>query len=556
MAQLQAAPVLSTPDDHVLKHQADQDFPELVAPLSDEQLYISYEIERTILEIRQSKYKRVALQFPDNLLRDAPRVYERLRVETNASSSSEVARAQAPSEQDRSENDATQADDQTPVKFYILGDTSYAPCCVDEIAAEHINADVVVHYGRTCLSPTAKLPTIYVFTRQPISSLEAHVDAFGKTYVDRDERIILMADVMYQERLRALLKRLRENGYAQVFVAEIIHDPSSLIPNRTTPAESLDGPQGLRQWSVFHLSNPPDALLLTLSSRVKRLHILSVSASVDSSSAALEISSQRALNRRYGLLTAASSASVFGILINTLSIKNFRDVAEKIKSQIAAAGKKSYTIVVGKLNAAKVANFSEVDAWVVFGCWESSLVESRDFWKPLITPFELELALQPDDQRLWTGEWRSDFRAVLGVRRQAQGDLTGGDQPEQTTEDLSTSEVNEGPVTEPESAAPDFDLRRGRFVSQARPLQIPSESDAHTTGPGATQTLTIRVKGDIARVGGVVSPGAEFLRSKRTWQGLGSDLQFSYVESGTAIEEGRSGIARGYTHANAVEGRT
>lgn len=26
-------------------------------------------------------------------------------------------------------------------------------CCVDEVAAEHINADVVVHYGRACLSP-------------------------------------------------------------------------------------------------------------------------------------------------------------------------------------------------------------------------------------------------------------------------------------------------------------------------------------------------------------------------------------------------------------------
>jgi diphthamide biosynthesis enzyme Dph1/Dph2-like protein len=24
---------------------------------------------------------------------------------------------------------------------------------VDEVAAEHINADVVVHYGRACLSP-------------------------------------------------------------------------------------------------------------------------------------------------------------------------------------------------------------------------------------------------------------------------------------------------------------------------------------------------------------------------------------------------------------------
>jgi diphthamide biosynthesis enzyme Dph1/Dph2-like protein len=26
-------------------------------------------------------------------------------------------------------------------------------CCVDEVAAEHIKADALIHYGRACLSP-------------------------------------------------------------------------------------------------------------------------------------------------------------------------------------------------------------------------------------------------------------------------------------------------------------------------------------------------------------------------------------------------------------------
>ena len=36
--------------------------------------------------------------------------------------------------------------------FYILADTTYGSCCVDEVAAEHVGADLIVHYGRTCLS--------------------------------------------------------------------------------------------------------------------------------------------------------------------------------------------------------------------------------------------------------------------------------------------------------------------------------------------------------------------------------------------------------------------
>ena len=51
---------------------------------------------------------------------------------------------------------------------------------------------------------------------------------------------------------------------------------------------------------------------------------------------------------------------------------------------------------------------------------------------------------------------------------------------------------------------------------------------------------------------GAVSPAAEYLRSKRTWQGLGSDYEISYERdgdgriTGAAMEEGRGGVAKGY----------
>ena len=47
------------------------------------------------------------------------------------------------------------------------------------------------------------------------------------------------------------------------------------------------------------------------------------------------------------------------------------------------------------------------------------------------------------------------------------------------------------------------------------------------------------------------SPGAEYLRSQRTWVGLGSDFEIGYEkdgdEKGAVVEEGRGGVARGYT---------
>jgi diphthamide biosynthesis protein 2 len=81
-----------------------------------------YEIDRTVTRIQEGGYKRIALQFPDEFLADAAAVSNKLSEKTG---------------QD----------------IFILADTSYGSCCVDEVAAEHVSADLVVHYGRSCLSP-------------------------------------------------------------------------------------------------------------------------------------------------------------------------------------------------------------------------------------------------------------------------------------------------------------------------------------------------------------------------------------------------------------------
>lgn len=39
------------------------------------------------------------------------------------------------------------------VRFFVMADTTYGSCCVDEVGALHIDSQCVVHYGQTCLSP-------------------------------------------------------------------------------------------------------------------------------------------------------------------------------------------------------------------------------------------------------------------------------------------------------------------------------------------------------------------------------------------------------------------
>ena len=504
------------------------------------------------------------------MLPDAPRVFEALQQGLKAPTS-----RSRPSAPDRRTTDqvvdemidlqlSAQREELPKERLYILADTSYGACCVDEIAAEHVEADVVVHYGRACLSPTARLPVIYVFTEQALS-VEGVLAAFQETYPERAEKVVLMADVTYASHLPQIEERLRQKGYAYLFTTVIVHDPSSPLPNRTVPEEVSREPEKLKEWRLFHIAEPPQALLLTLSSRVADVQIYpTMQTDLSGPPRTLLASTSLALHRRYALLTSLNTVPIFGILINTLSVKNYLHMLEHVKAQILAAGKKSYTFVVGKVNAAKIANFSEVGGWVVIGCWESSLVEDKDFWKPVITPFELELALKGDSERVWTGEWRSDFQGILdgGLKINGGGErMQGGNGLANDVEDnFSGGELD----SEPESAPPEFDLRTGRYISHSRPMrghnseqQVGIGSKSGSVQP--SDALIKRAKGDLSVFGDKASPGAEFLRSKRTWKGLGSDFEIAYdegdVDPGTVIEEGRNGIARSYTLGDASEKR-
>ncbi|CAK7232414.1 Diphthamide biosynthesis protein 2 [Sporothrix bragantina] len=555
MVELKAAPVLSTPAENTF----DQ-----VEPVSidssprrtDAELRAVYEVARTAKEIRAGQRKCVALQFPDSMLGDSPRVVQLLRAELDATATTTTTAT----------TETTTADE----KVYILADTSYSACCVDEVAAEHADADVVVHYGRSCLSPTSRLPVIYVFTQHELD-VDDVVQSFAKelgTPVSDDatentQKLVIMADVTYQQHVAPVADRLRGLGYKNVLATKVVHRPLGSIPNRAIVgadgAEVDDETIDLHEYAVFHIAQPPKSLLLALAARVKSLYIYSTSE--DSAGELLAPRTMGLLGRRYAKVLTLATAGVIGILVNTLSVKNYLKAVDAIRKRIADAGKKSYLIVVGKLNPVKLANFAEIEGWVVVGCWESSLVEDdAGFYQPVVTPFELEMALMSDDERIWGHKWWGGLEALTNApEKEADGEATA----EESTTNGNTAEISD----DEDSEVPQFDLRTGRLVTTSRPMRNRGHNKTVTNGNGTTAgalpnatgngALSIRSKaGELATINGVISPGAEFLRSQRTWQGLGTEFDDEDVVASTAVEEGRSGIARGYTVGEDAQPRT
>ena len=119
----------------------------------------------------------------------------------------------------------------------------------------------------------------------------------------------------------------------------------------------------------------------------------------------------RRLMKRYYMIEKAKDAQIVGILAGTLGVGDYLAIIERLKKLVHLAGKKSYTFVVGKLNVAKLANFMEVDAYVLVSCPENTLIDSSEFYRPVVTPFEMEIAC--NQAREWTGDYHTDFQDLL-----------------------------------------------------------------------------------------------------------------------------------------------
>ncbi|KAG8235015.1 hypothetical protein J437_LFUL015678 [Ladona fulva] len=132
------------------------------------------------------------------------------------------------------------------------------------------------------------------------------------------------------------------------------------------------------------------------------------------------------LRRRLFLIEKVREANVIGVVVGTLAMEGYLDSAKQIMSLIRSSGRKCYLIAVGRPTPPKLANFLEIDVFVVIACPESArqLDLRGEYHKPIVTPYEVAAALatpsgDPDGENArrwekWGGlDYIPDFRELL-----------------------------------------------------------------------------------------------------------------------------------------------
>ncbi|KIM44325.1 hypothetical protein M413DRAFT_443332 [Hebeloma cylindrosporum] len=486
-----------------------------------------YEIERTAKELVKGGYQRIALQFPDELLHDSVPIFRRLKSRI-------------------SELDSTSTSE-----LYVLADTSYGSCCVDEVAAQHVNSDVVVHYGHACMTLTSRLPVIYVFGQKllnvqaGINELIRAFDAENPLGLNEDRKAILIKhDVVYTHLARAILATLREllsarNPSIPVFYNEIqtsstpVGTAASATPGVSTNVETTgvsETPGAHQEPSNVEIPLEHTTVFYIGEESLGLTNLLMTNASCDvytyspSKGTAVLASGRtnKLLMRRYAAVQKARDADVFGILVGTLGVASYLPLISHLRKLLARRRKKSYTISVGKLNPAKLANFLEVECFVLVACPENSLVAGeKDFLRPIVTPYELEIAMQVEQS--WTGRYVLDFgRLLADAKEEDQA------KPEQ-------DEGEEGDENDPDR--PVFSLITGTY-RQAKQYGG-TEREVATLVEGTSALVLRNQDGQVAKI---ESAAGQFLQ-QRTYRGLEMHIG---EDAPSVLEQGRSGIARGY----------
>lgn len=300
----------------------------------------NFELSKTIRHIKRHRPKRVALQFPDGLLKYAFKIKKIL---------SEYA------------------------EIVVLGDVVYGACCIDDAGAASLNCGLLVHYGHSCLIDVTLMETRVLYVFVDISFDIAHLVEVVKANF-RGRRTAVFGTIQYNAAVHAVKRAVDEwiagDASAQgteVFVPQARPLSPGEVLGCTAPrvhdAEcGIYVGDGRFHLESFMMQNPalvcykycPFTRRMTREEFVPRRRHTAVRGCV-------------------------------GIIQSALGRQGNPRIVDSLTRKVGPC----YVFVMRELCEKTLAHFAFIDVFVQVGCPRLSIDWDGSFSKPLLTPFDV-----------------------------------------------------------------------------------------------------------------------------------------------------------------------
>lgn len=109
---------------------------------------------------------------------------------------------------------------------------------------------------------------------------------------------------------------------------------------------------------------------------------------------------------RQEAIKKASTAKTFGLILGTLGRQGSTVVFDNLKTSLSESGRTYIMVLLSEIFPSKLAQFKDVDAWVQVACPRLSIDWGTAFDKPLLTPYEVSVALKMSE---WRKRYPMDF---------------------------------------------------------------------------------------------------------------------------------------------------
>lgn len=329
---------------------------------------------------------------------------------------------------------------------------------MDEVAAAHVKADCIIHYGRASLTPLSHIPAYYVFPAEDLDVDQVATTLLSHTFIsngaesiDADvasssQQFLIFLDQIYADHAEALHHELSKKAL-NLEIAKLM--PCSADPMGTRASTAAVLPQkkekekekeetdvdcaGGYTWKrrleskakIVWIGDFEAPSRLQLQMMYNSYDWLSYDPAQGHADEGLDVETKRTLKRRYYNIEKAKNAKIVGILMGTLGAGGYKEVLRSVRHAAQVAGKKTYTLLMGKPNPAKLANFPEIDVFVLISDPQAQILNDKEYLAPIITPHEALIAF--NDATWDPSSYRLDFGGLIHSEMSADSEETVSD---------------------------------------------------------------------------------------------------------------------------------
>ncbi|CBY19002.1 unnamed protein product [Oikopleura dioica] len=278
-------------------------------------------------------------------------------------------------------------------RFCVLADSTFGDGDVDEVSALHLNCQALVYFGDANFKTITNIPSLIVsLDTITKSSFAASLDELHSKY----------SDALFLVENKKMSEAVSEK-IGNVSLMTLANDINELSRKISLETVVYIGNTKSPKISAWCLQNQPKMFI-----------------SVSSDTFVTEVNPVdvgRILMQRFYLIEKAKDAERVGIVLGSNGGHATSGLCmDKLRKLGQESGKTVYSLIVGEPTPQKLANFPEMDIFVLIASPEESILPAKGFYKPVLHPWEFMMACSDED---WTGAYSANWTDLLQAELKA-----------------------------------------------------------------------------------------------------------------------------------------